>query len=407
MVFHRILCTALQRNPFAHDSSVYRNCLIGLVALMPFSTAFAVKNDAFVETVGTEEHLALSLSSSSGHTQHQITVPGAVFIKLHIKQLTLEDGDRLRITGNDGQQQWLTSSDMNNETGTWGLSMMGNSAEIHLEQTDDNLALGKQASVEIDRLVRGYSDDEIAYHRPPMPESVCGQDDRKEAACYEDTHPEEYLLAQATARLVAPCDEDGQGGTCTCTAWRVGPASNTLMTNNHCLSAFAQVAAAEVRFGFENSQCNGSDADQNQVIVAVDEILVTDATLDMTLFTVKQPERIDAFGYLTLESTPIWEGERIYIPQHPAGRDREMALFSDQDGGDCRLERVKVKGYGDNTDIRYTCDTEGGSSGSPIISRETHRVIGLHHLGSCSNSGVRMDLIYPLVAEYVNHLDYL
>ena len=46
------------------------------------------------------------------------------------------------------------------------------------------------------------------------------------------------------------------------------------------------------------------------------------------------------------------------------------------------------------TDVAYFCDTEGGSSGSPVLSRDTGKVVALHHFGGCPNSGVRIDLIY-------------
>jgi hypothetical protein len=36
----------------------------------------------------------------------------------------------------------------------------------------------------------------------------------------------------------------------------------------------------------------------------------------------------------------------------------------------------------------------GGTSGSPVISRKTNKVVALHHFGGCPNSGVRGDLLY-------------
>ncbi|WP_426509736.1 trypsin-like serine peptidase [Dactylosporangium sp. McL0621] len=43
--------------------------------------------------------------------------------------------------------------------------------------------------------------------------------------------------------------------------------------------------------------------------------------------------------------------------------------------------------------MSYYCDADGGSSGSPVISRRTNKVIALHHFGGCPNSGVRIDRI--------------
>ncbi|HKZ76466.1 MAG TPA: proprotein convertase P-domain-containing protein, partial [Actinomycetota bacterium] len=41
-------------------------------------------------------------------------------------------------------------------------------------------------------------------------------------------------------------------------------------------------------------------------------------------------------------------------------------------------------------DVGYLCDTEGGSSGSPVLGYSDHKVIALHHCGGCANSGVQI-----------------
>jgi V8-like Glu-specific endopeptidase len=62
-------------------------------------------------------------------------------------------------------------------------------------------------------------------------------------------------------------------------------------------------------------------------------------------------------------------------------------------GGDCVVDDPAYYGYGQGTDVSYFCDTEGGSSGSPVLSAVTNKVVALHHFGGCPNSGVRIDLI--------------
>ncbi|WP_181320148.1 hypothetical protein [Saccharothrix carnea] len=49
--------------------------------------------------------------------------------------------------------------------------------------------------------------------------------------------------------------------------------------------------------------------------------------------------------------------------------------------------------------VSYRCDTEGGSSGSPVLSRRTHEVIGLRHCGGCPNQGVRIDLVVAQIGS--------
>ena len=79
---------------------------------------------------------------------------------------------------------------------------------------------------------------------------------------------------------------------------------------------------------------------------------------------------------------------RLNIIQHPAGRPKEVALHSNH------LDRLL------GSHVRYTTDTEGGSSGSPVFDNRWV-LVALHHAageknpdGSWKNNqGVRIDRI--------------
>jgi hypothetical protein len=93
-------------------------------------------------------------------------------------------------------------------------------------------------------------------------------------------------------------------------------------------------------------------------------------------------------------------GEELYVPQHPGGDPTKISMNSPGErNGNCKVVDPSYQGYEEGTDLSYYCDTEGGSSGSPVLSRSTNGVIGLHHFGGCPNSGVRIDLIYDQVAS--------
>ncbi len=114
-----------------------------------------------------------------------------------------------------------------------------------------------------------------------------------------------------------------------------------------------------------------------------DQLIVSDDTLDFSLFSGKNFDNIRGSGYLELDERKPEKGEEIYIPQHPSGK----------------VDDPTYGGYAAASDVSYFCDTAGGSSGSPVLSRKTHKVIALHHFDGWPNSDVRIDLIAKGIAS--------
>jgi hypothetical protein len=125
-----------------------------------------------------------------------------------------------------------------------------------------------------------------------------------------------------------------------------------------------------------------------------DQVLATDDILDYTLFSVRNFGQIQQFGFLEIDDRAPVRGEELYIPQHPRGAPTVISTEdSTERSGNCAVDDPAYDGYAAGTDMSYFCDTDGGSSGSPVISRRTNKVIALHHFGGCPNSGVRLDRI--------------
>jgi hypothetical protein len=200
-----------------------------------------------------------------------------------------------------------------------------------------------------------------------------------------------YRNSKAVARLLINGDE-------LCSAWRVGP-QNRMFTNHHCFTSTLDARNTEVWFDYECAVCGGFPT-LRPVKVRGDTVLATDATLDFTLFTLQDFASVRSFGFLSLDPRDPAAGEKLYIAEHPGGDPTVLAIDSDQDrGGNCRVGDPAADGYGPGTDVSYRCDTAGGSSGSPVLSRVSHKVVALHHFGGCPNAGVRIDLIYRRVAS--------
>jgi lysyl endopeptidase len=343
--------------------------------------------------------------------------PGADYVKVHFTRLALLPGDYLTIAKPDGSESHrydgklleglgdTVNGLLGESAGKWAMSVTGDTAVVRLHLADDLLGLRgslAEMGVTVDRVARGFTPAERAAKRKAddqrkrelahngREESVCGGDDKADAVCYKTTDPVMYRRSKAVARLLI-------NGTELCTAWRVGP-DNRLMTNHHCFTTSAEAAETEVWFNYQCAKCGGYGVFRPTKVWAA-QVIATDQRLDYTLFSVDDFAAIQQYGFLQLDVRAPAKGEQLYIPQNPAGEPTMIAASSGTDRqGNCQVVDPAYDGYDTDTDASYYCDTEGGSSGSPVLSRVTDRVIALHHFGGCPNSGVRIDQIYQAIA---------
>lgn len=361
------------------------------------------------EQAGTAKTVTKHLGYTGDGTADTFRYPGAGYVKVHFSRLVVRPGDSVTVSDPAGRQVYSYRADPrllhvpadspatdSDAHGFSAMSVTGDTAVVTLHRTLPGPDLGK-LGVDVDRVTHGFTPDERAGRRkaaegrrtPGQPESVCGNDDSKDVVCYRSQYPTEFANARPVARLLI-------NGNTLCTAWRL-TADNRMLTNNHCLANANDVRNTEVWFDYRCTTCGGSGTDQVTKVTG-DQLLKTDHTLDYTLFTVNNFDAISDFGHLDLDLRRPVAGEEIYIPEHPEGEPERLAITSDQDnGGICRDDQAVSDGYGTGTDTAYRCDTAPGASGSPVISRKTHKVLALHHFGGCPNDGVRMELIYPQI----------
>jgi len=215
--------------------------------------------------------------------------------------------------------------------------------------------------------------------------------------------------------------------------------SNSLfITNNHVIGSVAEAKNAKYEFNYQQDK-DGNNQSVDTYSADPDSVFYTNAALDFTIvrlksksiFTYQQPTlqpagpitvsganpfngvgaqiptSVDWFrrffytagskwGFLKLLSSSYAVDQHVNIVQHPRARRKEVSL---QDNN--------IKNIYTNH-IRYTSDTEPGSSGSPVFNNAWD-LVALHHAAGTyqngawvSNQGVRIDkIIANIRANYL------
>lgn len=124
--------------------------------------------------------------------------------------------------------------------------------------------------------------------------------------------------------------------------------------------------------------------------------------LDFALITVKPLNSLGLAKPATISLERIDAGEPVIIIHHPECMQKQITQ-------DCKIMDARYKSWRSSnlTDFTHDCDTEGGSSGSPIFNLKGE-LVGLHHLGfdydprdcarkDSANKAVRIDKVIELL----------
>lgn len=308
----------------------------------------------------------------------------ATYIAVHFSEFNINDGDKVIIRSPEYHRTWEYTNLDNSRGDFWSIPIYGNKAILEIISTNSMGAYGYK----IDKIARGFTQLEMQNANGIL--SICGEDDTEEAICYQDTEPEVYEHSRAVARL-------WQNGTAWCTGWLIGDEGH-LMTNYHCLETLDQFNDIQVEMMAEGSDCTmdcqSLGACMGEMVAEGTELIQADFDLDYALLNL--PTNVSSeYGYLTLRESGAEIDEQIYIPQHPAGWGKRIAFFSDHlldEDGFCHIQSLNEQctnhggqPYGETNKVGYYADTQGNSSGSPVISYFDHCVVALHN--GCSKEG--------------------
>jgi V8-like Glu-specific endopeptidase len=349
-------------------------------------------------------HLELGGVAATSDTE-VVWYPDASWIKVHFQRFEVAEGVSVTVSDPAGTVKHHYPDPASASFGRaefWALLVPGDTAMVEMTGPAEGV---ERSRAVIDMFGWGYPD---SWLLPPPTETICGLDDRRDVACYEQSHPTEFDRSAAVAKVSVTTPSGGW----VCTGWRLG-AGPHLMTNEHCITSQTELDGADFLFNFQRTEC-GSGPSQPITIVGGDTLLIDNFGRDFALVTIDDPAAVAQFGYLELDVRIPVLGEEIYIPGHGDGLVKRLALESDfNPGGLCVIDDAIRDGNLPNSDTGYYCDSTGGQSGSPVLARSSHKVVALHHFGlapgvPCGgqnmNAGVRIDQIWPIIEPFLGPL---
>ncbi|MFP2913013.1 trypsin-like serine peptidase, partial [Pyxidicoccus sp. 3LFB2] len=348
-----------------------------------------VGEDVFRRFETSHPYATTAVRAESGPV-HSDTIhhPGAAYIAPHFERLELEEGDFVVVRSPDGRRTWTyDNSHPGARDGFWAIHIPGDTAiiELHSKDHDGRRGILNRHGYSIDLYARGYTNAEMGF--AGANKALCGGDDSGWAPCYASSDPAIYGRARPVARLLI----NGSGG---CTGWLVGSQGH-LMTNQHCIGTASDAQNTSYEFMAEGATCATNCASWFGCpgnVISGATLVKVDAPRDYALVQLSQ-NPTNTYGYLQLRSSGAVVNERIFVPQHPAGWGKKIAVTStdanDQSGFAevYSLTEASCQSGGPN-DVGYFADTQGGSSGSPVIGHGDNLVVALHHCAYCPNRGV-------------------
>lgn len=334
--------------------------------------------------------------------EKQFHWPKAGYIAIHFSKFHLANDDYVSISSPDEKFSYRykgKGKEVKRGVETvfisefWAAHIPGDSAIVRLYSQNSEEGWG----FVIDKWSRGYEQEYIKALMeesdiPTDEEAICTLDDKEWAKCYAGTTM--YEKSRAVCRLLI-------NGTRTCTGWLLGSEGHVI-TNQHCIENQGDADNTDFEFMAEGATCS-TDCSMGlscpgTIVATASTLIKSDYDLDYAL--VLLPTNVTStYGYLRFRKWLPTVGERIYVPQHPSAKGKQLAVNSDTDGPYTKIYSIdEWPCRGGGGDIGYYADTEGASSGSPVIAYTDHQVVALHHCANCPNRGVR-------IPEIITHLD--
>jgi len=211
---------------------------------------------------------------------------------------------------------------------------------------------------------------------------IIGEVDWREITELSDSHP-----VRLSSRAVADVQFTNGGR---CTGFLVS--DNVLMTNHHCIGSARDVVGMKVFMKHEKGQSKSQYGE-----IKCTQFIGNNSALDFALVKCDGAPG-QQYGKVVLESNQATDGEDVYVVHQNC--DYYTNYNCDWNK---KFSLGKVTEVSDM--VSHNADTLGGSSGSPIFSEDSNKVIAIHNSGyggnwqgrGIKNMGVPMSKIVPYI----------
>ncbi|MFP5387363.1 MAG: trypsin-like serine peptidase [Bacteriovoracia bacterium] len=143
-------------------------------------------------------------------------------------------------------------------------------------------------------------------------------------------------------------------------------------------------------------------------ILKITELVDANEALDFSLVRIERKiEETENHHIFSLSNRPVELDTRLINIGHPGKSPAPgYKVFDDTD--ECRVSSL-IAPLGIKKEVfAHKCDTNGGSSGSPMIEKETGRVVGLHFAGGAKNEKEEgFNLTFNRAVKMEKILEYL
>lgn len=301
----------------------------------------------------------------------------AAFVRLHVfvDRIPKDSEWFLRVSdSSDVEIDRLTPDVFRDESRpgeVWTRRIPGHSAVIQL-LGDDRAG---NLRIKIDRYNYEFSE-------PAVKALIGGRDDREDLVLAYGRNHRFYRWGLPIAELLFVSVETQKDTNCT--GFLV--TSNLLLTNHHCVSQPWQLRTAKAVFGYESEP---RETEQ----FSVTDIVAQSEPLDFSLL--RLDKLAEGWQVVIVALQPIHSDAPLVLIQQPNGGVKKIAVRK------CKVQFSDAVGVsGSRTDFYHLCDSEGGSSGSPVMDAASGEVVGLHHAGQYDptkmdyhNLGVKIGLV--------------